>query len=65
VVTTGPSNWNAVSSDVIPNFGDYTDSYQIATGSAPFVGDTFFVAWSDGRLGDPQPFNDHFVESGS
>jgi hypothetical protein len=51
-ITTGPSDWNAVSSDIVPNFGDYTDNY--------FDGTTLFVAWSDGRLGDPQPFEDHF-----
>ena len=50
-VTTGPSDWNAVSSIIIPNFGDYTDNY--------FVGTTLFVAWSDGRLGFPNPFEDH------
>src|SRR6266566_3161236 len=63
LVTTGPSDWNAVSSDIVPNFGDYTDNYQIATGSAPFVGDTLYVAWSDGRLGDPQPFSRAIPES--
>jgi hypothetical protein len=50
-VTTGPSDWNAVSSIIIPNFGDYTDNY--------FVGTTLYVAWSDGRLGFPNPFEDH------
>ncbi len=50
-VTTGPSDWNAVSSIIVPNFGDYTDNY--------FVGTTLYVAWSDGRLGLPQPFEDH------
>jgi hypothetical protein len=50
-VTTGPSDWNAVSSIIIPNFGDYTDNY--------FVGTTLYMAWSDGRLGFPQPFEDH------
>ncbi len=49
-ITTGSSNWNAVSSDITPNFGDYTDNY----GS-----NTLYVAWSDGRLGDPQPFEAH------
>jgi hypothetical protein len=49
LVTTGPSDWNAVSSDIVPNFGDYTDNY-VANG------ETLYVAWSDGRLGDPQPF---------
>jgi hypothetical protein len=50
-VTTGPSDWNAVSSIIIPNFGDYTDNY--------LVGTTLYVAWSDGRLGFPNPFEDH------
>ena len=49
-ITTGPSDWNAVSSIIIPNFGDYTDNY--------FVGTTLYVAWSDGRLGYPNPFED-------
>jgi hypothetical protein len=47
-VSTVPTDWNNVSSDIVPNFGDYTDNY-IANG-------TLFVAWSDGRLGLPQPF---------
>ena len=51
-VTTGPSDWNGVSSIIIPNFGDYTDNY--------FVGTTLYVAWSDGRLGIPNPFEDNF-----
>ena len=50
-ITTGPSDWTAVSSIIIPNFGDYTDNY--------FVGTTLYVAWSDGRLGFPNPFEDH------
>ena len=49
-VTTGPSDWTAVSSIITPNFGDYTDNY--------FVGTTLYVAWSDGRLGFPNPFED-------
>ncbi len=57
-MTTGPSDWNAVSSDIVPNFGDYTDNY------IPYKGDTLYVAWSDGRLGDPQPFEDVIPESG-
>ncbi len=55
-VTTVASDWTAVSSDIIPNFGDYTDSYVNATPSQPFTGQTLSVAWADGRLGDPQPF---------
>jgi hypothetical protein len=51
-VTTGSSDWFAVSSIIIPNFGDYTDNY--------LLGSTLYVAWSDGRLGIPQPFEDHF-----
>ena len=51
-VTTGSSDWNAVSSIIIPNFGDYTDNY--------VLGSTLYVVWSDGRLGIPQPFEDHF-----
>jgi hypothetical protein len=50
-VTTGSSDWNAVSSIIAPNFGDYTDNY--------FLGTTLYVVWSDGRLGFPQPFEDH------
>jgi len=50
-ITTGPTDWNAVSSLIIPNFGDYTDNY-VAGGS------TLYVAWADGRLGIPQPFED-------
>ena len=50
-ITTGPSDWSAVSSIIVPNFGDYTDNY--------FAGSNLYVAWSDGRLGFPQPFEDH------
>ncbi len=48
LVTTVPTDWNSVSSDIVPNFGDYTDNY-IANGR-------LYVAWSDGRMGVPQPF---------
>lgn len=51
MITTGPSDWNAVSSDIVPNFGDYTDNYNTGT--------VDYIAWADGRLGDPQPFQDH------
>jgi len=47
-VTNTATDWNAVSSDIIPNFGDYTDNYVDGT--------TLYVAWSDGRMGLPQPF---------
>lgn len=56
LVTTGSSNWLNVSSDIIPNFGDYTDDYVIATTSGTYTGTKVYVAWADGRLGDPQPF---------
>ncbi|HEX9133736.1 MAG TPA: hypothetical protein VF844_15705 [Ktedonobacteraceae bacterium] len=56
LVTTVSSDWNAVSSDIIPNFGDYTDNYTINTATNT-PGSRDFVAWSDGRLGDPQPFS--------
>jgi hypothetical protein len=52
-ITTGSTDWNAVSSIIVPNFGDYTDNY--------FAGGTLYVAWSDGRLGIPQPFEDALV----
>jgi hypothetical protein len=56
LVTTVSSDWNAVSSDIIPNFGDYTDNYTINTATNT-PGSRDFVAWSDGRLGIPQPFS--------
>jgi hypothetical protein len=55
LVTNVSSDWNAVSSDIVPNFGDYTDNYTIGT-TGLNGGSRDFVAWSDGRLGDPQPF---------
>ena len=50
-ITTGASDWSADSSLIVPNFGDYTDNYLLGT--------ALFVGWSDGRLGFPQPFEDH------
>lgn len=47
-VTNAATDWLAVSSDIVPNFGDYTDNY--------VAGTTLYVAWSDGRMGLPQPF---------
>jgi hypothetical protein len=57
-ITNVSSDWNAVSSDIIPNFGDYTDNYVGAIGSLapPFTDQKIYSAWSDGRLGLPQPF---------
>jgi len=57
-VTNVSSDWLAVSSDIIPNFGDYTDNYMELLAS-PGVSTQAYVAWSDGRINDPQPFNAH------
>jgi len=54
-VTNVSSDWNVVSSDIVPNFGDYTDNYTTLTAN----GTVFHVAWSDGRLVVPQPFTSH------
>jgi len=58
-VTNVSSNWLNDSSDINPNFGDYTDNYISITPSklGPVV--TMFAAWSDGRINDPQPFCAH------
>jgi len=56
LITTQTSNWTNVSSDINPNFGDYTDNYVIATTGGSLTGMKVYVAWSDGRLGVPQPF---------
>jgi len=53
LVTDHPSNWQNAVSDIIPNFGDYTDNYVNQTNNV------LFVAWSDGRLNVPQPFSSH------
>jgi hypothetical protein len=60
-VTTATSDWNSDSSDIVPNFGDYTDNVLVAKGTAPYVGSTLYVAWSDGRLGLPQPYEAHLT----
>ena len=61
-ITNMASDWNAVSSDIVPNFGDYTDNYVGARGfGPPFTGEIDYTAWSDGRLGDPQPFEAHIT----
>ena len=57
-VTNVSSNWLAASSDIIPNFGDYTDNY-VFVAPASATGAMLFVAWSDGRLNVPQPFESH------
>lgn len=49
-ITTGSTDWKSTSSLISPNFGDYTDN--VTDGS------TTYYAWSDGRIGVPQPFVD-------
>ena len=49
LVTTVPTAWLSISSDAVPNFGDYTDNYIQSQQS--------YVAWTDGRTGEPQPFS--------
>jgi len=63
LITNVASDWNAISSDIVPNFGDYTDNYVGAVDSfgLPFTGEIDYTAWSDGRLGDPQPFEAHLT----
>ena len=58
-ITSATSDWDNDSSDIVPNFGDYTDNLLVTTAAAPYVGSTLYVAWSDGRLGLPQPFEAH------
>ncbi len=57
-VTNVSSNWLANNSDIIPNFGDYTDNYVELTSGSGLTA-RIFAAWSDGRINDPQPFNAH------
>lgn len=58
-ITNVASNWLTNASIIVPNFGDYTDAVLTTTGTPPFVGKTLYVAWSDGRLSVPQPFEAH------
>jgi len=58
-ITNVASNWLTNNSDIVPNFGDYTDAALTTTGTAPYVGSTLYVAWSDGRSSVPQPFEAH------
>ncbi len=51
-ITNQPTDWLAVTSQIVPNFGDYTDNFVSAAG-------TLFVTWSDGRSGVPQPYEAH------
>jgi hypothetical protein len=55
-VTTVASNWLATNSDIVPNFGDYTDNFVGSNDTAPNP-HRVWVAWSDGRTGIPQPEN--------
>jgi len=58
-ITNVASDWDHDSSLIVPNFGDYIDASVGVTGSWPYVGGTLYIAWSDGRLGIPQPFSAH------
>jgi hypothetical protein len=58
-ITNVATNWINDSSLIVPNFGDYTDNAVTVTGHPPYVGSTVYFAWSDGRLGIPQPFEAH------
>ncbi len=63
-ITNVGSNWLTVSSDINPNFGDYTDNYcQAGTYAGAGYGthQLVYFNWSDGRLGDPQPFVAHIT----
>ncbi len=58
-ITNVASNWLLATSVITPNFGDYIDEAFSTTGTPPYVGNTLYVAWSDGRFGVPQPFEAH------
>ena len=55
-VTDFSSNWLAVSSIIVPNFGDYTDNFVVPVPKGGASGGRLFAAWSDGRVNVPQPF---------
>jgi len=55
-ITNVASNWALDSADSSPNFGDYTDNTVSVTAKWPYTGNTLYIAWTDGRLGFPQPF---------
>jgi hypothetical protein len=55
-VTNVSSNWLTANSDIVPNFGDYTDNYIAIAAGKKGPTATMFAAWSDGRINDPQPF---------
>ncbi len=56
LITNVATDWNGVSSDIVPNFGDYTDNYVFATARAPYVDGAVAISWADGRNGTPQAF---------
>ncbi len=59
-VTNVGTSWIGTSSDIVPNFGDYNDTHVKESGSCSTFTctvDPLFVAWSDGRIGEPQPFS--------
>ena len=58
-ITNVASNWLNAESIITPNFGDYIDEAMDTTGTPPYVGNTLYIAWSDGRYGVPQPFEAH------
>jgi hypothetical protein len=58
-ITTVASNWLNATSVITPNFGDYIDAVLSATGTAPYIGNTLYIAWGDGRFSVPQPFEAH------
>ena len=58
-MTSISSNWLTANSDIVPNFGDYTDNYIAITSGKKGPIATMFAAWSDGRINDPQPFCAH------
>jgi hypothetical protein len=55
-ITSAPSDWRKARSLFYPNFGDYTDNAVSVTGIAPYVGNTLYIAWADGRSGVAQPY---------
>ncbi len=59
-VTNVGTSWLGTSSDIVPNFGDYTDDHVKESGScstSTCTVDPLFVSWSDGRIGEPQPYS--------
>jgi hypothetical protein len=58
-ITSVASNWLNATSVITPNFGDYIDAALSTTGTPPYVGNTLYIAWSDGRFSIPQPFEAH------